>query len=116
MHRRRAFPARFSVTLGDTATTLPQLAAAQSLRCDVLSVEGDHRYAGASRDLKSMREFARTRDESTLLLMDDLQCAAGWCKEPTAAWAHARNVSGSVREVGCEVIGCCSGWFWGHYV
>ena len=85
-------------------------------KCDVMSIDGDHRYQGARNDISNMRPLARTLDRNSLVLMDDLQCAADWCGPPTDAWFDAKNVSGVVRELGCDVVGCCAGWCWGHYL
>lgn len=115
---KRAFPGRFRVTVGNTQKTLKEVASAggPGSKCDVMSIDGDHRYDGARKDIENMRLLARTLDRDSLVLMDDLQCAATWCAEPTDAWFHAKNVSGLVQELGCDVVGCCAGWCWGHYL
>ena len=51
---------------------------------------------------------------SEVVIMDDLRCGAWWCGGPTAAW-HLANASGMVREAGCSVLGCCTGWCFGEY-
>ena len=111
---RRAFPGRVDFTAGDTKVTLAALANARSLQCDVMSIDGDHSFKGASSDLGNMRALARPGGRS-VVIMDDLRCGAWWCGGPTAAW-HLANASGMVREAGCEVLGCCTGWCFGEYL
>ena len=108
-----AFPGRFNVTAGNTATTLPA-AAKEGLRCDVISIDGDHSFSGALRDLTNMRHLGKAHTGS-VVIMDDLQCAAPWCANPTAAWVHAGNKKGLLKQSGCEVLGWGHGWCWGKY-
>ena len=112
---RQAFPNRVDLTEGDTKVTLLALAREKTLQCDVMSIDGDHSFAGASADLANMRALARPGQPS-VVIMDDVRCGAWWCGPPTAAWHLATNKSRMVREAGCEVISCCTGWCWGEYV
>jgi len=110
---RRAFPGRFELTAGDTKVTLKAHVSSSYVQCDVMSIDGDHTLAGASSDLSQMRALAR-RGKRSIVIMDDLRCGAWWCGPPTAAW-HSANASGIVRQAGCEIMGCCTGWCWGEY-
>mmetsp|Transcript_4973 Transcript_4973/g.16165 ORF Transcript_4973/g.16165 Transcript_4973/m.16165 type:complete len:308 (-) Transcript_4973:66-989(-) len=109
----RSFPGRFELTAGSTHETLPALArAAAPPYCDVTSIDGDHSYHGALQDLRDMRRLAAP---GSFVVMDDLWCAASWCGPPTRAWTTAIH-SGWVRQAGCEVLGCCTGWCWGTWL
>ena len=106
----RAFPGRVTLTAGDTKQTLKAIGHEQSTKCDVISIDGDHSFQGASSDLHNMRALAKPT--GSVVIMDDLRCGSWWCGPPTAAW-YLANKSGLVRQAGCEVLGCCTGWCWG---
>jgi hypothetical protein len=103
---------RMKVVAGDTLETLPSYARSHPRSCDVMSVDGGHSLRIAYSDLSNMRLLARSA--SNLVVMDDLRCGWGWCVEPTAAWQYLRQ-AGVLRESGCSVMGCCSGWCFGEY-
>ena len=93
--------------IGDTTRTLLN----DKFACDVISIDGDHRYKGALADLLNMQRHANSNH---ILIMDDLSCEWWWCRQPTEAWKHMVS-SGHVQEIGCKSIGCCTGWCWGKY-
>ena len=69
------FGERFHLHRGDSARTVPEFAATnKSVSCDVLLVDGDHRYKGAYRDIMNMRELAGC---NATLLLDDITQPVG---------------------------------------
>jgi hypothetical protein len=60
-----------------------------------------HSFEGALMDLLDMRPLSRP---GGVVIMDDLWCAAWWCKAPTAAWQQAIKQR-LLTQTGCEVLG-----------
>ncbi|KAL1526655.1 hypothetical protein AB1Y20_015359 [Prymnesium parvum] len=97
---RTAFPGRFDIVKGDTTQSLWKNPRLENTTCDVVSIDGGHTVRIASNDLKGMKELASPKH---VLLMDDLRCAAKYCRDPTRAWMNAQD-SGLVFEEGCQVL------------
>ena len=66
------FGERFHFYRGDSTKLVPAFARNASHSCDVLLVDGDHRFKGAFADIKSMRKLAKP---GAVLLIDDLDGA-----------------------------------------
>ena len=96
-----------------TLATLPQYARAHPRSCDIMIVDGGHSLEVGYGDLSYMRMLASDPSRH-IVVMDDVRCAASWCKAPTDAWSYLVQ-EGVVREEGCLVDSCCSGWCWGRY-
>ena len=107
-----AFPGRVKIIGGASAETVKAHALAKPGTCDVVSVDGGHQFVNAWSDLSYMRLLAR--DGPHTVVMDDVRCTTWWCKPPTVTWHHFRE-SGVVRERGCVIAGCCTGWCWGEF-
>lgn len=71
---RLYFGERFRYYQGDSQKLVPAFARNRSRLCDVLLVDGDHRYAGALQDIRNMRELAKP---GAVLLVDDLDEGPG---------------------------------------
>lgn len=108
-----AFPGRFTLIRGSTLATLPRYARAHPRSCDIMIVDGGHSLEVGYGDLSYMRMLASDPTRH-IIIMDDVRCAASWCKAPTDAWSYLVQ-EGVVREEGCLVDSCCSGWCWGRY-
>lgn len=93
--------------IGNTAQTLID----NKFDCDVISIDGDHSYKGALRDLQNMQRHANPQH---VIIMDDLLCKWWWCHPPTKAWKEMISL-GYIEQIGCKTIGCCTGWCWGKY-
>ena len=106
-----AFPGRFRLIAGNTFATLPLHASTHPGTCDVFSVDGGHEFNVAYSDLSYARVLA---SERSTVVMDDLRCTQWWCKPPTAVWHYFRE-TGLIRERGCVIAGCCTGWCWGAF-
>ena len=65
---------RFHYHLGDSTRLVPSFARNHSRSCDVLLVDGDHRYSGALQDIRNMRALAKP---GAVLLLDDLDEGPG---------------------------------------
>ena len=65
---------RFHYHRGDSTRLVPAFATNLSRSCDVLLVDGDHRYAGALEDIRNMRALAKP---GAVLLLDDLDEGPG---------------------------------------
>ena len=107
-----AFPGRVKIIGGSSAETVKAHALAKPGTCDVVSVDGGHQFVNAWSDFSYMRLLAR--DGPHTVVMDDVRCTTWWCKPPTVTWHHFRE-SGVVRERGCVIAGCCTGWCWGEF-
>mmetsp|Transcript_3649 Transcript_3649/g.7982 ORF Transcript_3649/g.7982 Transcript_3649/m.7982 type:complete len:259 (+) Transcript_3649:81-857(+) len=87
------FPGRFHYILGPSATTVAEFHRQNpDIRCDVISVDGDHSTEGTYADLANFRELASCRN---WVLMDD----AGWNSTNTA-WQKAKD-DGILTQVEC---------------
>ena len=65
------FPARINVTFGNSHETIvPFFGAKPGLRCDVLSIDGDHTYAGVLADLSQLEPHLR---DGGVILADDCE-------------------------------------------
>jgi hypothetical protein len=110
---RAAFPGRVRSYPGDSMRVLPQIVREGRLACDIWSIDGGHRSAQASSDLRSAFALSRAGGPS-LVIMDDLRCGWGWCAQPTQQWERLR-LEGSLHERGCFIFECCVGWCWGEF-
>jgi hypothetical protein len=89
------FGDRFELILGDSKFALPEFNRRYpDVKCDVISVDGDHSTEGAYADLKNFREMASCRN---WVLMDDV----GWNSTNTA-WQQAKD-DGIITQVECFV-------------
>jgi len=89
------FPERFHYLLGPSDASVPEFAASQpDVKCDVISVDGDHSTEGTFADLVNMRKLASCRN---WVLMDD----AGW-SSTNKAWQRAKD-EGIITQVECFV-------------
>jgi len=89
------FPNRFDYLLGPSADTVKEFHRLNpDLRCDVMSVDGDHSTEGTFQDLKNFRELASCRN---WVVMDD----AGW-NSTNSAWQRAKD-EGIITQVECFV-------------
>eukprot|EP00929_Paragymnodinium_shiwhaense_P108564 TRINITY_DN74884_c0_g1_i1.p1 TRINITY_DN74884_c0_g1~~TRINITY_DN74884_c0_g1_i1.p1 ORF type:complete len:298 (-),score=55.67 TRINITY_DN74884_c0_g1_i1:149-1042(-) len=92
---KELFPERFDFIVGPSATAVPEFHQMKpDVKCDVISVDGDHSTEGTYADLVAMREMASCRN---WVLMDD----AGW-KSTNAAWQKAKD-EGILTQVECFV-------------
>merc|ERR1739845_39161 len=92
---KELFPHRFDYIVGPSADTVAQFHADNpDVKCDVISVDGDHSTAGTFADLLHMRNLASCRN---WVLMDD----AGW-KSTNEAWQRAKD-EGIITQVECFV-------------
>ena len=71
---RLYFGNRFHYHRGDSTRLVPAFAHNLSRSCDVLLVDGDHRYSGALEDIRNMRALAKP---GAVLLLDDLDEGPG---------------------------------------
>jgi hypothetical protein len=89
------FGDRFELILGDSKYALPEFSRRYpDVKCDVVSVDGDHSTEGAYADLKHFRDMASCRN---WVLMDDV----GWNSTNTA-WQKAKD-DGIITQVECFV-------------
>ncbi|CAE7365315.1 unnamed protein product [Symbiodinium natans] len=87
------FPDRFEYISGPSAETVKAFAEERpDVRCDVISVDGDHSTAGTLADLENFRKLASCRN---WVLMDD----AGW-NSTNSAWQMAKDL-GILTQVEC---------------
>ena len=100
---RRRFPRRFFAHFGDSRRTLPALITAAAtgdddvdFRCDVMFVDGDHRYDAGRSDLLNFAVVARRLD-GNLVVFDDYPRRGGAGNAYGRAWEQAVGV-GYVRE------------------
>lgn len=138
---RRAFPGRFDVVVGDTRQTMPRaldMAASSAARdhawpggaaikwlrhgCDVLSIDGGHKFNEAMSDVSNMRKAAKLllhnrkghKQPRNVVVMDNLRCGHPMCFNPTKAWKHS-VAKGEIIEMGCQVVYSSDGWCWGTF-
>jgi len=93
---RDYFGERFHFYRGDSTKLVPAFARNSSHSCDVLLVDGDHRFKGAFADIKSMRKLAKP---GAVLLIDDLDGA----RLPSHTKAH-RLISARTPAVTCPRV------------
>ncbi len=64
------YPRRFVAYVGDSAITLPQWTLTHEKdKCDVFSIDGDHKYEGAKRDILNAAKATR---KGGMLILDDM--------------------------------------------
>eukprot|EP00434_Breviolum_minutum_P007551 symbB.v1.2.006665.t1/scaffold372.1/size218212/17 len=87
------FPERFEYISGPSAETVKAFGEERpDVRCDVISVDGDHSTEGTLADLENFRKLASCRN---WVLMDD----AGW-NSTNSAWQKAKD-AGILTQVEC---------------
>lgn len=87
------FGDRFEYVLGPSATSIPEYHRLHpEVKCDIISVDGDHSTEGTFADLANFRELSSCRN---WVLMDD----AGWNSTNTA-WQNAKD-DGFLIQVEC---------------
>merc|ERR1712232_887975 len=92
---KQLFPTRFEYIVGPSEVTVPEFHQLNpDLRCDVISVDGDHSTEGTLNDLRNFRKMASCRN---WVLMDD----AGW-NSTNSAWQRAKD-EGILTQVECFV-------------
>lgn len=92
---KELFDNRFDFILGPSATTVPDFQWRRTdVKCDVISVDGDHSTEGTYADLVNFRKLASCRN---WVLMDD----AGW-NSTNSAWQRAKD-EGIITQVECFV-------------
>jgi len=90
---KELFPDRFEYILGPSETTVPEFHMRRpDVKCDVISVDGDHSTEGTFNDLANFRQLASCRN---WVLMDD----AGW-NSTNSAWQRAKD-EGIITQVEC---------------
>jgi len=90
---KELFPDRFEFILGSSTESVPTFHQVRpDVKCDVISVDGDHSTEGTFADLKNFREMASCRN---WVLMDD----AGW-NSTNSAWQRAKD-EGIITQVEC---------------
>lgn len=91
---------RINVHFGDSTKTLPTFIkeVRGSFACELVHVDGGHFGDVPHADLWGFFEIS---NRDTLLIMDDLDCTATWCKKPNEVWKKAQ-VEGWVKELGCQ--------------
>ena len=114
---------RFDIFWGDSTKSLPYYIGNaeknQELnQCDVIIVDGGHSVDVATKDIANFRSLANK--EHHVLLVDDLECVAGWCFGPKQAW-NASKAAGDVTEEACWASPVlwkgvvARGFCWGQY-
>ena len=110
-HFDRHFPGRFKLTHVNThdrhVDPVPHLAA---MKCDIVALNGD--FDTITADLRS---FVPVVHETTILLVNSVNCVHTRCTEPTRAWDRAIQ-NKQIANTGClenknEDHGWCSGLF-----
>lgn len=82
---RGKFPARLVVHFGSSARTVPQFIRENpEFRCDLMFVDGGHRYVDALADLENFARMANLK--SNVVVFDDFP--TDWGGELGAAWAR----------------------------
>eukprot|EP00930_Biecheleria_cincta_P002341 TRINITY_DN103350_c0_g1_i1.p1 TRINITY_DN103350_c0_g1~~TRINITY_DN103350_c0_g1_i1.p1 ORF type:complete len:278 (+),score=35.33 TRINITY_DN103350_c0_g1_i1:119-952(+) len=90
---KELFPDRFEYISGSSTETVPAFAEERpEVKCDVISVDGDHSTEGTLADLANFRKLASCRN---WVLMDD----AGW-NSTNSAWQQAKD-AGILTQVEC---------------
>mmetsp|Transcript_47832 Transcript_47832/g.104113 ORF Transcript_47832/g.104113 Transcript_47832/m.104113 type:complete len:284 (+) Transcript_47832:52-903(+) len=89
------FGSRFEFILGPSADTLPEFSRRRpDVKCDVISIDGDHSHEGTYADILNFRKLASCRN---WVFMDD----AGW-NSTNSAWQRAKD-EGIITQVECFV-------------
>jgi len=90
---KQLFEDRFDFVLGPSADSIPEFRRENpDVKCDVISVDGDHSTEGTLADLENFRKLASCRN---WVLMDD----AGW-NSTNSAWQKAKD-AGILTQVEC---------------
>ena len=77
--------ARLTIVKGSSHETIKPYAARHPGSCDIVSVDGDHRYHGALMDLEDVHSLVNP--EHGLVFLDDTNCVSPWCKPVNGAMA-----------------------------
>ena len=86
-HIDEIFPGRHTLVRGNSHVELPAFAAAHPHeRFDVVFIDGDHSFDGATADLEHLRAMATV---DTIVVMDDITPWLWFGEGPTQAWREA---------------------------
>ena len=92
---KRTFPGRLHITFGDSLETLPRFAAGHSeVKCDIILVDGGHRYSVAMGDLRNFRKLANV--DRNVLILDDTNT-----QPISTAWNEAQAEGFTVQIFAC---------------
>lgn len=84
-------PGRLTIIKGDSTNTIPQFHSTNpGFHCDLLSVDGGHKYEVASADIKNMFFLANPR--FNMVFIDDTNCDRHYCVDKAVADAAARGI------------------------
>jgi predicted O-methyltransferase YrrM len=110
----KTYPNRHKLILGDSTKTIPEYD--NTVKYDLIFIDGGHTYDIARSDLLNCKRFAH---KDTIVLMDDTIYTRGWEKEytvgPTKAWLEGikNNIITEISHTDFEVG---RGISWGTYV
>ena len=76
---------RFTVVFGNSLVTVPKT----NVKCDIISVDGDHHFHTAYKDMKN---FIPKAKNTTIAFIDDTYCKSGWCSGPNQALKMAHTI------------------------
>lgn len=86
---------RLTVIKGPSEKTVPTFHALNpNIKCDLLSVDGDHRFKGATQDIENMMRLANRN--FNVLLVDDTSCISTFCVD-AAIVEH--KLRGNIKEI-----------------
>ena len=80
------YPGRLELVLGDSADTVPRyLAQHPELRCNVIFIDGSHKYGPVVQDLLNIAPAA-DHEYGHVLIMDDFGCVENYCRNVRSAF------------------------------
>jgi hypothetical protein len=111
-HLMDKYPGRLNVFWGDSTKTMPAFRANQSdVKCDLMIVDGGHKYSVAKSDLLN---FAMMSKPNGLIAIDDAPCNPIWCEGPQQAWDELVQ-HGCISAVKAVPMGLNRGFTYGQF-
>ena len=99
----QTFPGRFHLYIGDSTKTVPHFSKThRDVKCDVLVVDGAHKYKIALADVRNMRAMAN-RNHNVLIFDDYPSTSSLFMSELGPAWNKIRAEGHVVDRFSCAI-------------
>lgn len=110
------YPNRHTLVIGDSLISVPDYIEKNTIKFDLIFIDGSHKYDTAKGDLLNCKKLAH---DKTIVVMDDTVNNKDWRNDvhnegPTKVWNEAKE-SNMVKEIGSIDFRYMRGQSWGYY-